>query len=130
MKFNVTLQVDSERKLATILEAISGSARLVGVVPVPEESEPEKERNHGYANGKRNKGISGVDLAVETLRSANRVFTFTEVARVFQDRGFAPNSASPSLTMAVKENRAIALGGGKYCAPGTTIHKGAGETGL
>lgn len=123
--FAVLFHVDG-RKLATVLEALSGSAQLVSVTPTQAGTsewvaKPVRATTH-YVDGKKNKGISGEDLAAEIVSSVpGRIWGLSEIAQKFIERGFAGHSASPALATASKSGKVRALGNGKYCAPGTVV---------
>ena len=98
--FDVTLRVSSAR-LATVLEALNGSATLVSVLPCTEVT-PKRARVFAYAGGKRNKGISGSELLLDTMRQAGgqRIFKTSELTEAFTAKGFNKHSASPALSQA------------------------------
>jgi hypothetical protein len=54
-----------------------------------------------FVNGKKNKGVSGENLVIETLRSGSA--DLSELKRVFTHRGFAPTSASPTLSRMMRD---------------------------
>ena len=93
--FDVTLRVSSAR-LATVLEALNGSATLVSVLPCTEVT-PKRARVFAYAGGKRNKGISGQQLVLQALQRANGKLTIGQLGKIFAAQGFSPNSQSPAL---------------------------------
>ena len=94
-------------------------------VAAPEE--PAKPKQGHYRDGKRFKGISGDELAMQIVSSADRVFTLDEIAASFVEKGFAGNSASPVLSGLVREGKIRALGAGKYCRTGIVLKMGAGQ---
>lgn len=139
--YDVVLRCSSV-SLATILSAVEDAAVLVSVVPVQMENpviQPTarvikptgpthtKNRTFSFVGGKRLKGIKGVDLALQKLQSANRAFSYSELAAEFEQHGFAPNSAGPSVSMLVRAGKARRLGDGMYAAAGgnVVVHKGA-----
>jgi hypothetical protein len=125
--FAVLLHVES-RRLATVLEALSGSATLVSVTTttMPDAPTP-KEPAVRYHHGRRNKGISGEELVLKVLAECNGLASFSKFAEAFKLHSFAPNSASPALSTAVLAGKVRALGGGQYALPGTKVHLGAGQ---
>lgn len=128
--YAVTLHV-SEGNLGTVLSALAGSSTLVSVVPTEKtaaiksiairSSDSAEPKRFGYVGNKRNKGISGEDLALKTLASANRIFDIGEIFNAFTSAGFAANSASPVLSVLTRANKIRALGNGRFCALGTTV---------
>ncbi len=96
--FQVTLNV-SRNRLATVLEALAGAAELVSVLPVSEpESASKPARAQHYAHGKRNKGISGQQLALQAFKRAGTgSLTTSQLAKIFEAQGFSPNSNSPAV---------------------------------
>ena len=131
--YAVTLHV-TENNLGTVLSALSGSSTLVSVVPTqktaahpngPSSSSSSADSSalvqHHYTNGKRNKGISGEELALEVLNSSERVFTLGEISNAFVQRGFAGNSSSPVLSKLASAGKVRALGAGKFCKAGLLL---------
>ncbi len=110
--FQVTLRVSSSR-LGTVLEALKGAAELLSVLPCEAPSVAKPTRALAYVNGKRNKGISGPELVLKSLRE-REPRTREEFAAIFTLHGFAETSFSPSLT-GLKEKGLVALvAPGKY----------------
>ena len=95
-RFSVTFHVD-ENKLPLILEVVAKSATLVGVSVVKEvEPKPPGKKSFHYANGLRNKGISGENLILELIKSGP--VSFELIKDKFFEKGFASNSASAALS--------------------------------
>jgi hypothetical protein len=121
----------SEDHLGTVLSTLSGASTLVSVTPtektVNKRASPKvhPDRETFYVGGKRNKGISGEDLVLQVLGSANRVFDSAEVRSKFVQHGFAANSCYSTMSKLVSEKKIRALGNSKFCLPGTTVHMGA-----
>lgn len=139
--FDVVLRCDA-RGLSKVLEHTNSSGtgvQLINLLPVREEqpSQPtlmanalEKERLNKrmhYVGGKRNKGITGRNLALQLLRSENRMFYANELVEAFANKGFAGNSLWAVLSVLVKEGLVRKVGDGRYAAAGTTINLGAGS---
>jgi hypothetical protein len=129
----VTLHV-TETNLGTVLSALAGSSTLVSVVPTQETASakpappgsPRAPRpGPFYAGGKRNKGIKGEDLILETMGKEDRVYDALELANVFVQRGFARTSVYPQLSLLAKAGRVRSLGNGKFCLPGHLLKLGA-----
>lgn len=120
--YEVRLHV-TEHNLGTVLGALAGSSTLVSVTPTQETAQARSEpmRVTRYQDGVRDKGISGKDLALQTLGSSARVFDMREIQNVFVNHKFAGNSASPVLSHLVREGKVRALGNGKFCLSGTAI---------
>lgn len=86
--------------LRSTIGAVSAIARAVeGLAAVErvEAAPPEKRRRQGYANGKRDKGISGEDLMMQLLTEASAPVRNHDIKEMFELHGFAPSSASPVL---------------------------------
>jgi hypothetical protein len=114
---NVTLRIDA-MDLPSVLDVLRGTAALVNVAVAPDDlpnglSTPRAAPR--YANGKRNKGISGDDLLIELMATApiSRKFSTDELGNSFVARGFARHTASPTLS------RAFARGLVALVKPGT-----------
>lgn len=115
----------SEKDLGTVLSALGGSSTLISVTATQESAaHPNKSptKNFHFHGGKRNKGISGEDLALQVLGSSDRIFNMSEINHAFVQHGFAGNSASPVLSRLASVGKVRALGAGRFCLPGTT-HK-------
>lgn len=119
--YAVTLHV-RESQISTVLAALTGSSTLVSVTPTKESAETNsKSYTRTYAGGKRNKGITGAELAMQIFSAANRPVSYSEIAERFAAHGFAKHSSSPAISKLVKENKVRKLGGGKYVATGVSI---------
>jgi hypothetical protein len=106
--YDLTIRVEGEDKLATIISALKGSATLISMTVV-EEKKP-KTRNHGYVDGKRNKGISGEDLVIQSLKAGAQ--TSEQLTATFVERGFAPKSVSPNVSALVHRGIVVKNGHG------------------
>ena len=113
-----------ENQVSTVLSALTGSSTLVSVAPTKEGADKPNGYTRNYAGGRRNKGITGYDLASQIFKDVKRVMTMSEVSQQFKSHGFAPNSASPALSRLVKEQKIRKLGGGKYIPAGVSIKLG------
>src|ERR1700692_788924 len=115
--FEVILHVSS-KVLPHLLSTVAPECKLVSVKPITGETTVREPR---YANGKRNKGISGRDLTLKLLGAEKRAFSYRELAEAVQSHGFAANSVSPVLSNLVKEKKVKALGNGQYALPGVKV---------
>jgi hypothetical protein len=108
--FRIVCDVPST-SLTTVIGAIEGAASIVEVRALDEAAPPptrnHPRNHHGYANGKRDKGISGRDLLLEVLSKYKRPVSRDEIDREFITRGFAAGSFSPSVTYLVREGRVV-----------------------
>jgi hypothetical protein len=114
--YRMILAVDS-RVLGTMISLIEGSqdAKLLSVsdfadptplppsppAPVRIEAPALPKTPTRFVGGKKNKGISGESLVTETLRSGSA--DLPELRRVFTHRGFAPTSASPTVSKMLRD---------------------------
>ena len=112
-----------EKNLGTVLSTLSGSSTLVSVTPTEADVEAKLPKAHFYANGKKNKGITGEELALKILGSESKVFEIQEVRNKFMEHGFAHTSAAPYLNKLAREKRIRDLGNKQFCAVGTIIHR-------
>lgn|SRR5678815_5779293 len=103
--YDVHLRVDTAR-LATLIEVAQPSAQILSVKPT-EETEPHEKKHH-YVNGKRNKGISARNLALQTISDQFHC-TLGQIKTAFKLKGFATSSVSPTLSTLVRENLIIAI---------------------
>lgn len=118
--FKVTLAV-SAKLLPSLLEVVTPQANLLGVELVkdgtPAEPKEPIKRIH-YKDGKRLKGISGKDLAIQILRTEPRLFSYKEMAEEFVRHGFAANSTSPVLSNLINHEKKVRFhGNGMYSLP-------------
>ena len=138
--YAVTLHVTGENNLATVVGALAGSSTIVSIVPTKESAQPSSPPINGgpikvtrqfhYEGGKKNKGITGLQLAESILNAAPlKVWDLQEVRNKFMERGFAYHSARPNLDALVRANKARNLGNNRFCAPGAIIHMGAANGG-
>lgn len=124
--YAVLFHVD-DKKLATVLGALQGSAQLVSVTPTEVEvPKPKREvKDFSYAGGRRLKGISGVGLALQVLEKAKGPVTRQQLEAAFVERGFAAGSAGPSISNLVRDGKAVNAGVNKYAIKGSIVHLGA-----
>lgn len=141
----LTLHVPEDR-LGTVIDTVAGTAQIVSIVPSKESAMPvgtnqphfarmqgalvehhTMTRNRGYAGGRRNKGISGKDLAIQILSTTPvKIWEGKDIQRKFAEKGFAPSSASPNLTLLARDGKVRAWGNGRFSLPHVTVHMGAG----
>jgi hypothetical protein len=93
----------TDKRLPTILQACDGALELQWVKASEVEAPPKTRaqqlhKQMNYVNGKRNKGISGAELAIELLTKAGGIVSYDKLAAGFAARGFAGNSVSPVLS--------------------------------
>lgn len=103
--FDVTIRT-SEKRLGTLLGVITEDREyeLRTVTAVNNASLVAQAPSQRFRDGKRNKGISGVDLIIQTLRGG-KPLTLKDLEKVFEGRGFALSSASPVLFRLRDEGR-------------------------
>lgn len=133
--YDVVIRTPAQQ-LPTILEALEGAATLVSVHPVrdPQSAEPEKAatvvhthqpRTFRYAEGKRNKGISGRDLMLRVLGTENRAFSNNELINAFTKEKFAGTSVGPILSVLIRDGLVRRVSDGWYTKTGNlTTHLG------
>lgn len=93
----------TDKRLPTILQACDGALELQWVKAAQDDPllTTHKQKGHKsftYANGRRDKGISGAELMLKLLGDAGGTLSYDKLSRGFTARGFAPNSASPVLS--------------------------------
>lgn len=118
--YSVLLHVP-ESQLTTVLDVVRVPTVLVSVTPTEESRNSPMPHVSRFRNGKRNKGITGVQLAEKYATETKRVFAGTELRDVFVQHGFAENSYSPCLNRLVKAGKIRNLGDGRYCSSGVTM---------
>lgn len=119
-KYKVSLLV-TEKLLPDVLRVVAPECKLLGVEPQNDTAEPPAKpyapRTVHYANGKKNKGISGTDLVLNSIRAAPDTFplgrhlTRPELEQIFVKQGFASASVSPALTNLVRQGKITYLDG-------------------
>ena len=88
------------KMVGTIIELIADEGILVSVEPVV-----EKGKTFRYVGGKRNKGISGSELVLTSLRDHGGLMKVKELEAVFVGKGFSTNSVGPSVSKLVIEKK-------------------------
>jgi hypothetical protein len=103
-------------KLTPILQLLEGEADVeVKNVTVVEPEAKAKKPRFRYVGGKHNKGIAGLDLALQTFNEANGgVVTAHKIGKVFAAHGFAANSASSVLTQMTRDGVIEKIAHGVY----------------
>lgn len=80
--------------IGNIIELLSGEGILVSISPKAELAPKQAQRR--YVGGRRNKGISGIDVIIMALGSGHTAGLTSYFAR----HDFSVTSVSPSLTKA------------------------------
>lgn len=75
-----------------------------------------------YANGKRNKGISGQALMLQVLTEAGRAMDIHEINDAFVARGFADRSASPLLSQLMHQGLVERRAKGVWALKNGAVH--------
>jgi hypothetical protein len=83
-------------------------AALKAEIEAPKTAEPPSR----YVNGRRNKGVGGAELILETLRGG--AATVDELKRTFTHSGFSPTSVSPCLSRLLRDKRVQHAMHGRY----------------
>ncbi len=123
----VTLCVSTAR-LADIMSKLDADCSLLGVRPMPPAAEAPvpKKRAHGYANGKRDKGIRGDELVLRSLKDAAPTpITAAALSRIFVAEGFADNSVSPVVSKLIAAKKIKTVGHLTYALVDPTLPLGA-----
>jgi hypothetical protein len=115
--FDVIIRTSSQR-LPVILQVLDGAMELVSV----KQAEAVIARNDSdapkfgprYKNGKRDKGISGAELAMKLLKDATGPMRVAKLAEGFVAQGFAAKTISPVLTELKRAGMVEPLGGSMY----------------
>jgi hypothetical protein len=86
-----------------------------------EDLEPFKENSHPhppsrYVNGRRDKGISSDELVEQIIYTAPEPVTMGEITEEMVAQGFAPTSASGTISRLKKDNKIIQLPNFRYAA--------------
>jgi hypothetical protein len=89
------------RLVGTIYELLEGTGVVVECKPY--EVPTPKVKMSRYANGKRDKGISGADLAIKLVGQG--INTRRSLAEEFQKQGFARKSATAVVSILKHEGR-------------------------
>jgi hypothetical protein len=100
VKLRVTLAM-----LPTLLQVIE-KTKGVELVTVSTSAAPIVE-TRGYANGIKNKGITGVDLLLEILTASGGRCVKSHVEKKFMERGFSAQSVSPTVSRLIREQKII-----------------------
>lgn len=108
--YRVLIRVAHELKLAELLTNVD-VGEIVSITP--EKSAIPTKKNMRYVEGKRLKGINGVDLLKELFKKKKTRNT-TELKDAFEANGFSENSMSPRLSGFLKEGLIERLSDGVY----------------
>jgi hypothetical protein len=95
--------------VTTIFDLLKDDGLVVNVTPLQEETKVKPSK---YANGKKNKGITGAQLVLSALKHgacAQDILTTTFVAR-----GFSPNSCHAACSKLIKEGKVTRTPNGHY----------------
>jgi hypothetical protein len=106
--FDLHLRVPT-RLLTPLIELVEGDGGIVlGMVELTKEDRKKGARKHTtYANGKRFKGISGSDLAMQVLTATGKPTHYGVIQAVFERNGFAKNSTAAALSVLKSEKKVI-----------------------
>lgn len=101
-KFELHLIVPP-KLVGTIVELMDGEGIIVSMNPyVDKKSAPRR-----YLNGKKNKGISGIDAVIAILTDHKKL-QYDKIGKLMQSKhNFAPSTASPVLSKMVKAKKII-----------------------
>ena len=112
-KYVMTLIVPA-RLVGTILDVLKGEGLMVKTEPYveTEQQQQPKKKEFRYAGGKRNKGISGVDLAIQSIQAG--VKTDRGLMKAFVIKGFSENSSGPVISRLLQEGRIGRNSDGSY----------------
>lgn len=105
----ITLRV-AEEQLPLVLDVVRGTAEVLSVAV---DTVKRRSSSKTYATGKANKGISGPELILNTLRSSGPR-TENDLQRIFVDRGFAPSSHRSNLSMLKSAGSVERLSDGRW----------------
>jgi hypothetical protein len=89
MPYKATFTMDTEKELATIIQACAGSMKLINVEHYGEAISKRR--------GVRRNGVSLEAIAVE-LFSDGKAHSRQELEKIFEKSGFAPTSSTPVLS--------------------------------
>lgn len=127
MSYIAVIRADSLRLLTTVLSAVEGS-KGVRLVSAQEEEEKEQKqerqtpnRKNVYVGGKRQKGISGRDLVLKTLREHDGSAHITAIKSAFIQNGFAGNSVSPNISEMQRDKLIKYVGSATYALVDTEV---------
>lgn len=102
--FEVTLKVTGQKSLSDVIAVFEDKNMTCEVLRVvqqsaaaPQEQKPHYRNGHGYAGGRRDKGIHGDQLLRELLRDGAEL-TAEEITKGFMQRHFAESSSSPWIS--------------------------------
>jgi len=99
-RHDVTFSVAENKLGQTIEMMLATGATLVGVRPSQGIEPPSKTVR--YVGGKRNKGISAMQLLLSTINQIG-LTRRSEVDQAFVHNGFAQSSVSPTISKALQD---------------------------
>jgi hypothetical protein len=134
--YDVTLRCADLAAVSVLLGTVAGSVELVGIkqaldagvqpapavpvkapnlVPAWKANDGAKAPVTGRGRYERKqRGISGMDLLMQVLAESARAYSFNEILKRFEAKGFSRNSASPIIYRAIKEHTVRNVGGSMY----------------
>lgn len=101
MKVTLTIECPDLKSAGLIEEVAMGTGATIDIHRVDETPTPAKKRSFRFVNGKRNKGVMGIDLVRDTLTARPKV-TRAQLMETFTKHEFAPSSISSLLSKAVR----------------------------
>ena len=105
MKYEVTLLIDRGKlALVTSLLDKSDGIEIAKIERKGGSVEPAAKK---YANGKRFKGISGLELIEHTIQACGGKAARAAILKEFAKRGFAEKSAPSAISKALREKHIV-----------------------
>lgn len=109
LMFDVHIRTTAGR-LQMIVDVLDGSAEVISVKRA--EDRTVKRTKRTYVGGKRDKGITGLDLITQTL--AKGPMTQASLQNLFLAKGFADSSCGAALSKLVKNKTVVHQDDGRY----------------
>ena len=104
-RFRMHLEVPTNL-VGPIIELVDNEGILVSVEPLKEKN----TKKHFYTNGKRNKGVSGIDLLMGLLKDHKGGVVFEQLKKAFVEKGFSETSVSPILSKLSADGKIVKVG--------------------
>lgn len=97
-------------KLSPILGVVGPEAELVSVT----EERDELQRAGRRKFKRPHRTTNSEELLLQTMSDPNKVYSLDELQRVFEAKGFAPNSVYNPINLCASQGRVRKLGGGLF----------------
>ena len=112
MSYEVKFHVKDKIALSTLMSSVDSITDIELISALPIAKDKPRKKIMRYANGKRNKGISGRSLVLQVLAKGQK--SEAQIAKAFKGRGFAPTSYTVAISALKAEKKIESLSGNLF----------------